>query len=70
MVASAKHLSSDAGTSVIDLGALGWALRSASATDSVSLPVAISNEDGVSYVVPVPPAADVLAAFQNKQPLQ
>ncbi|CAN5189751.1 hypothetical protein BH18ACT5_BH18ACT5_05030 [soil metagenome] len=70
MVASAKHLSSDAGTSVIDLGELAWALRSASATDSVTLPVEISNEGGVSYVVPVPPAADVMAAFQNKQPLQ
>lgn len=70
MAAASDHLSSDAGTSVIDLGELGWAMRSAGITESVTLPVEISNEGGVSYVVPIPPAASVLAAFLNKQPLQ
>ena len=70
MVAAARHLGADSGTSVIDLGQLGWAMRSAGVTDSLTLPVEISSEGGVSYVVPVPPAADVLAAFLNRQPLQ
>jgi LCP family protein required for cell wall assembly len=70
MVSSARHLSADTGTNVFDLGALGWAMRSAGITESVTLPVEISNEGGVSYVVPVPPAAEVLAAFQNQSPMQ
>lgn len=68
-VATARHLGADTATSVVELGELGWRLRSASVTDSVTLPVAISNEGGVSYVVAIPPASDVLAAFANQQPL-
>jgi LCP family protein required for cell wall assembly len=70
MVAAADHLATDSRTSVIDLGELGWAMRGATTTESMSLPVEISNEGGVSYVVAVPPATDVLTAFQNKQPMQ
>lgn len=69
MVAAASHLKSDSGTSVFDLAEIGWEMRSASETDSASLPVQMSNEGGVSYVVTVPPADEVLAAFLNKQPL-
>ncbi|MCA1736748.1 MAG: hypothetical protein LC739_11775, partial [Actinobacteria bacterium] len=69
MVASARHLSADVGTNVFDLAELGWAMRSASVTDSASLPVEISTEGGVSYVVAVPPASEVLAAFAGGQPL-
>ena len=69
-VAAAQNLSADSSTNVAELGELALALRGASITDSITLPVAISNEGGVSYVVAVPPAADVLAAFANRQPLQ
>ena len=69
MIASARHLSTDAGTNVFDLAEFGWAMRSASITDSASLPVEISVEAGVSYVVAVPPASEVLAAFASGQPL-
>jgi LCP family protein required for cell wall assembly len=69
MVSAARHLSIDSGTNVFELGGLGWAMRSASVTESITLPVEISNEGGVSYVVPVPPASEVLAAFLNRQPM-
>lgn len=51
---------------------LAWEMRSISAEDfdSRTLPAQISNEGGVSYVVPVQPDADqVLAAFRNGEPL-
>ena len=69
MLAAASHLKSDADTNVFDLAELGWGMAIASETDSATLPVQISNEGGVSYVIPVPPANEVLAAFQNRQPL-
>jgi anionic cell wall polymer biosynthesis LytR-Cps2A-Psr (LCP) family protein len=69
MLAAASHLKSDADTNVFDLAELGWGMAIASETDSATLPVQISNEGGVSYVIPVPPASEVLAAFQNRQPL-
>ncbi len=69
-VAAAQNLSADSSTDIADLGQLALALQGASITDSITLPVQISNEGGVSYVVAVPPAADVLAAFANRQPLQ
>jgi hypothetical protein len=51
---------------------LAWEMRSISAEDfdTRTLPSQISNEDGVSYVVPVQPDADqVLAAFRAGEPL-
>ncbi|HEY3427059.1 MAG TPA: LCP family protein [Acidimicrobiia bacterium] len=69
MLAAASHLKSDADTSVFDLAELGWGMAISSETDSATLPVQISNEGGVSYVIAVPPASEVLAAFQNRQPL-
>lgn len=69
MLAAGSHLKSDADTSVFDLAELGWGMATASETDSATLPVQISNEGGVSYVIPIPPASEVLAAFQNRQPL-
>lgn len=69
MLAAASHLKSDAGTTVFDLAELGWGMATSSETDSATLPVQISNEGGVSYVVAVPPSDEVLTAFQNRQPL-
>ena len=69
-VATARNLGADTSTDITDLGELALRLRGASITDSITLPVQISNEGGVSYVVPVPPAAEVMAAFANRQPLQ
>ncbi|MGH8957414.1 MAG: LCP family protein [Acidimicrobiia bacterium] len=69
MLAAASHLKSDAGTSVFDLTRLGWGMATSSETDSATLPVQISNEGGVSYVVAIAPSDEVLAAFLNRQPL-
>ncbi|HKZ18978.1 MAG TPA: LCP family protein [Acidimicrobiia bacterium] len=69
MLAAASHLKSDAGTTVFDLARLGWGMVTSSETDSATLPVQISNEGGVSYVVAVPPSDEVLTAFRNRQPL-
>ncbi|MGH8923426.1 MAG: LCP family protein [Acidimicrobiia bacterium] len=69
MLTAASHLKSDSRTSVFDLAKLGWGMATTSETDSATLPVQISNEGGVSYVVPIPPADQVLAAFLNRQPL-
>ncbi|HJU81467.1 MAG TPA: LCP family protein [Acidimicrobiia bacterium] len=69
MLAAASHLKSDAGTTVFDLARLGWGMVTSSETDSATLPVRISNEGGVSYVVAVPPSDEVLTAFRNRQPL-
>jgi LCP family protein required for cell wall assembly len=68
MLAAAFHLKSDADTNVLNLGRLGFQMVTSGETDSATLPVQISNEGGVSYVVPVPPATEVLAAFINRQP--
>jgi LCP family protein required for cell wall assembly len=65
-----SHLTADSGLNFLDLARIGWAMRSAQATDSVSLPVRGSNEGGVSYVVAVEPeATEVLEAFADGQPL-
>ena len=70
MGAVGSYLTADAGTNVFALARTGWALQIASATDSVTLPVQISTEDGVSYVVAVEPAAsEVLDAFASKAAL-
>ena len=69
MLAAASHLKSDAGTTVFDLAELGWGMAMSSETDSATLPVQVSNEGGVSYVVAVPPSDEVLTAFLNRQPL-
>ena len=65
-----SYVTADSATNVFRLARTGWAMRAAAATDSVSLPVEISNEGGVSYVVPVEPAATAaVAAFLAGQPL-
>lgn len=48
----------------------GWAFRSASETEAVTLPVVGASEGGVSYVVRDEPAAtEVLSAFAEGRPL-
>ena len=65
-----SDLTADAGTNVFALARTGFTMQTASATDSVSLPVQISEEGGVSYVVRVEPAATaVIDAFAAKAPL-
>ncbi|MEX0666868.1 MAG: LCP family protein [Acidimicrobiia bacterium] len=64
------YMTADSGTNVFALARTGWAMQTASATDSVALPVQISTEGGVSYVVRVEPAAsEVINAFLAKAPL-
>ena len=65
-----SDLTADSGTNVFALARTGWSMQTASSTDSAALPVEISNEDGVSYVVRVEPAAsEVINAFLTKAPL-
>lgn len=64
------YLTADSGTGTGDLARLAWAMRTSSTTEATALPVRISEEGGVSYVVPVEPdATDVLAAFAAGRPL-
>lgn len=70
MTAVGSYLTADSGTTIFNLASIGWAMRSAAATDSVTLPVRESNEGGVSYVVRADPAAaEVLEAFRAGLPL-
>lgn len=70
MGAVGSYLTADSGTNVFKLARTGWAMRSASETDSVALPVQISNEGGVSFVVRAEPAATaVIDAFLSGLPL-
>jgi LCP family protein required for cell wall assembly len=70
LTAVGSDLTADSGTNVFTLARTGWEMQTASATDSTALPVEISNEDGVSYVVRVEPAAStVINAFLTRSPL-
>lgn len=70
MNAVGSYLTADSDTTVFRLARTGWAMRTASATDSVSLPVDESTEGGVSYVVRAEPAAtEVIESFQARLPL-
>ncbi len=61
-----NSLRADEGVSTGDLAKLGWAVLRNGGIDAATLPVKISNEGGVSYVVPIEPqAAEVLAAFST-----
>ncbi|MDH3730163.1 MAG: LCP family protein [Acidimicrobiia bacterium] len=61
-----NSLTADEGLSMFDLAKLGWAVVRSGGIDTATLPVATSNEGGVSYVVPVEPqAASLLALFVN-----
>ena len=63
-------MTADSGTNVFALARTGFSMQTASATDSVALPVQISEEGGVSYVIRVEPAAtEVINAFVTKAPL-
>jgi LCP family protein required for cell wall assembly len=65
-----SHLTTDSNTNVFRLLLTGWEMRTASQTDSLTLPVSGLDEGGVSYVVRAEPAATaVLDAFLNRQPL-
>jgi LCP family protein required for cell wall assembly len=65
-----SHLVADSDLTLFTLVKTGWAMRSAGATDSVTLPVVGTEEGGVSYLVRDEPAAsDVLGAFVSGQPL-
>lgn len=69
-LSASSYLVADSGTGFGDLVRLGWGMRTAGTTEAVSLPVRISNEGGVSYVVRVEPdASDLLTAFSRRQPL-
>lgn len=66
----AEQIRADAGMSVgvfIELGTQALRL-SGDSIDARTLPVQISNEGGVSYVVPVEPATAVLEAFTTGAP--
>lgn len=64
------YLTADAGTGTGDLARLAWGMQTASTTETAALPVRISNEGGVSYVVAVEPdASELLAAFSSGDPL-
>ena len=70
MGAVGSNLTADSNLSLFTLAATGWAMRSASETDSVTLPVFGVEEGGVSYLERDEPAAtEVLDAFSAKQPL-
>jgi LCP family protein required for cell wall assembly len=64
------HLTADSDTSAFTLAGLAWRMRSAGATDAVTLPGNSTTEGGVSYVVRDEPAAtEVLDAFAQRRPL-
>lgn len=64
------NLSVDSTVSPYRLVRTAWAFRSAKETQAVSLPVSISNEGGVSYVVrKEPQATNMLEAFAAGRPL-
>jgi len=70
MGAVGSNLTADSNLSLFTLAATGWAMRSASETDSVTLPVTGVEEGGISYLVRDEPAAtEVLEAFSAKRPL-
>jgi LCP family protein required for cell wall assembly len=70
MGAVGSNLTADSNLSLFTLAATGWAMRSASDTDSVTLPVFGVEEGGVSYLVRDEPAAtEVLDAFAGQLPL-
>ncbi|MDH3471250.1 MAG: LCP family protein [Acidimicrobiia bacterium] len=61
-------LTADEGLSMFDLTKLGWALMRSGGIDAATLPVTISNQGGVSYVVPIESeAARILSLFANGQ---
>lgn len=65
-----SHLAADSDTSLLTLAGLAWSMRTAGATDAVTLPGTSSTEGGVSYVVRDEPAAtEVLDAFAARRPL-
>jgi LCP family protein required for cell wall assembly len=65
-----SNLSADSDLTLFTLARTGWGMRSASETDSVTLPVYGTEEGGVSYLVRDDPAAqEVIDAFNAGQPL-
>ncbi len=59
------NLTVDSGVSTMTLLRTGWGFRSASETDTATLPVVGQTEGGVAYVVRVEPAAtEMLQAFR------
>jgi len=65
-----SHLTADSELTLLTLVGTGWSMRSASETDSVTLPVQGAEEGGVSYLVRAEPAAtEVLEAFAARRPL-
>lgn len=69
-LSATAYLTADTDTGPGDLARLAWAMQTSSTTEAVSLPVQISNEGGVSYVIAVEPdAGAVLEAFGAGRPL-
>lgn len=70
VTAIGSHLTGDSGLSLFDLARTGWDMRSATVTESMTLPVVFAEQGGVSYLVRDDPAAtEVLNAFAAGQPL-
>lgn len=68
--AVSSHLTADSNTSVFTIAGIAWDMRTARATDAVTLPGSSATEGGVSYVVRQEPAAtEVLEAFAAGRPL-
>ncbi len=64
------NLTVDSSVTPLLLGRTGWAFRSADNTEAVTLPVTLSNEGGISYLVrSEPEATEVLEAFAAGRPL-
>ena len=61
-------LTADAGLSLFDLAALGAGVGVSAGFDTMTLPVTVSNEGGVSYVVATDAAPAVIAAFKSGDP--
>jgi LCP family protein required for cell wall assembly len=64
-----SSLQVDSGLHAWTMARLAWAFKSASETESISLPVAGKTIDGISYVVAVDPASAVIDAFVAGDPL-
>jgi LCP family protein required for cell wall assembly len=65
-----SHLTTDSDTNLFNMAGMAWGIRTAGATDAVTLPGRTSTEGGVSYVIRDEPAAtEVLEAFATGRPL-
>lgn len=64
----ASSLTADAGVSLLDLSRLGFGVGVSSGFDTATLPVRVSNEGGISYVVATDAAPSFIEAFKVGNP--